>query len=154
MAWTVREGMIVRDLDGRLLGRVTRVDPWAVEFAKGRFYRRDGAAPYSEIREVRDGEVILARSARALFELAEGRIPETWRGSEPPPLVGSEHGVVPGTATPTLLPLGPKDEFPLETTPYGRGFPPVSEAEEREYAAVRGQHPPGEPPGSAASARD
>lgn len=136
--------MRVRDLDGRELGRVTRCDPWGVEFAKGRFFRRDGAAPYDEIREVRDGEVILARSARALFDLAAGRIPDTWRSSEPPPVVGKFEGVPPGSASPAPLHLGPKDEFPLEATPYGRDFPEVTPAAERRYIAASGQRPPGE----------
>lgn len=145
MAETVREGMRVRDLDGKALGRVTRIDPWGIEYTKGHLYRVDGAASFSEVREVRDGEVILARSARALFDLAAGRIPETWRASEPPPLVGAEEGVVPGTATPAPLPLGPKDEFPLEVMPYGREFPHLSPEDERRYIEAQGQRPPGEP---------
>jgi hypothetical protein len=82
----VRVGIRVRNLDGKDLGRVTRLHEWGFEVEKGFpvLFRRELVATYDEVRGVRDGALVLARSDRALFELAEGEIPESWRIAAPP----------------------------------------------------------------------
>jgi hypothetical protein len=76
----VRRGQRVRDLDGTPLGRVKRLTPWGIEISKGfLLFRKDLVARYDEVRGVRDGELILARSSRDLFALAAGELPPSWR---------------------------------------------------------------------------
>ncbi|BDG10245.1 hypothetical protein [Anaeromyxobacter paludicola] len=143
---SVQRGMPVRDLDGRLLGRVSRLDEWGLEYEKGLLFKQGGVAPWREVHALRDGTVVLARSERALFQLAAGQIPDTWRGSEPPPVVGPLESVVPGTAHPTTVVLGPKDEFPREPVLPETLELPLTWEEERRYVASRGQslhEPPG-----------
>ena len=81
----VRIGQPVRDLDGRELGRVTALHDESFAVSKGvLLFRRDAVARYDEVRGVRDGALVLARSARDLDELAAGRIPPSWRIPTPP----------------------------------------------------------------------
>jgi uncharacterized protein (TIGR02271 family) len=83
----LRIGVRVRDLDGKDLGRVTRLDEWAFEFERGfLLFRRDYVAAYDEVREIRDGVVILARSDETLLRLAAGEVPASWRVPVPPGL--------------------------------------------------------------------
>ncbi len=82
----VRLGQRVRDLDGNDLGRVKELYDSAFSVVKGLpfLFRKDLVARYDEVRGVRDGEIVLARSARDLFELAAGGIPPAWRVESPP----------------------------------------------------------------------
>jgi hypothetical protein len=77
----VRLGQHVRDLDGTPLGRVKRLTAWGIEISKGFpiLFRKDLVARYDEVRGVRDGELILARSSRDLLDLAMGELPPSWR---------------------------------------------------------------------------
>jgi hypothetical protein len=77
----VRTGQRVRDLDGRELGRVTALYESAFAVSRGFpiLFRRDVVARFDEIREVRGGELVLARSERDLLELARGGIPPSWK---------------------------------------------------------------------------
>jgi hypothetical protein len=74
--WT---GMSVRDADGRKLGRVRRCHPWGFEVASGIFGRREWVVRYDEVLDAAAGEVRVARSDDALFELAAGALPHAWR---------------------------------------------------------------------------
>jgi hypothetical protein len=76
----VRKGMRARDLDGRTLGRVTRLhrDAFEIEGGFPVLFRKEFVASYDEVREVQDGVVIVARSENALLDLAAGKIPPTW----------------------------------------------------------------------------
>jgi len=84
----------VRSIDGEDLGRVTDVFDGAFAVLKGFpiLFGKDSVLRHDEIRGVREGEIVVARSARDLFELAEGEIPASWRVPVP-------HGF-PAAATP------------------------------------------------------
>lgn len=76
----MRLGQRVRDLDGSDLGRVTALHEWAFRVSRGALlFRRDTVARYDEVRGVRDGALVLARSARNLDVLAAGGMPPSWR---------------------------------------------------------------------------
>jgi hypothetical protein len=74
----VRAGQTVRDLDGKRLGKVTHCVPWGLEVVKGFWSPEEWVIRWDEILDVRDGEVHVARSDEALFELAAGKLPRTW----------------------------------------------------------------------------
>ena len=100
----VRIGQRVRDLDGNDLGRVKELYEWGFAVAKGLpiLFRQDIVAGYSEVRGVKDGAVVLARSKDDLFDLAAGRLPPSWRAEGPPdrPLAATPaeaRPVLPGT---------------------------------------------------------
>ncbi len=77
--------MLVRDADGKKLGRVRRCHPWGFEVARGIFSHREWVIRHDEVMDVQRGEVRVARSDDALFELAGGGLPRSWRRSTPPP---------------------------------------------------------------------
>src|SRR6266545_7872683 len=81
----VRLGQRVRDLDGTPMGRVTRLYDEGFEVRKGLpiLFRKDFVARYDEVRGVRDGALVVARSRRDLFDLAAGRLPPSWRVPAP-----------------------------------------------------------------------
>jgi hypothetical protein len=74
----VEVGMTVVDADGRCLGKVTRCDPSGFEVVRGFWCPSEWVIRYDEVLEVRAGEVHVARSDEALFELAAGGPPRTW----------------------------------------------------------------------------
>jgi hypothetical protein len=82
----VRLGQRVRDLDGNPLGRVTRLHEQGFVVSKGFpiLFRSDTVARYEEVRGVRNGEIVLARSRKDLFDLAAGEVPTSWRIPVPP----------------------------------------------------------------------
>ncbi len=77
----VRLGRRVQDADGRDLGKVTALYEWGFAVSKGLpvLFARDWVARWDELRGARDGSIVVARSERDLFELAEGEIPRAWR---------------------------------------------------------------------------
>jgi hypothetical protein len=77
----VRVGQRVRDVDGSPLGRVDALYDSGFSVVKGLplLFRTDFVARWDEVREVRDGELVLARSSRDLFDLARGELPPSWR---------------------------------------------------------------------------
>lgn len=77
----VRLGMRVRDVDGKSLGRVDALYDSGFSVLKGLpiLFRSDLVARYDEVRELRGGELVLARSSRDLQTLARGEIPPAWR---------------------------------------------------------------------------
>ena len=74
----VHVGMVVRDADGRGLGKVTRCNAWGFEAVKGFWSPSEWVIRWDEVLEVAGGEVHVARSESALFELAAGKLPSTW----------------------------------------------------------------------------
>jgi hypothetical protein len=146
----VRVGQRVRDLDGTSLGRVTRLFAWGFAARKGLWlFRSDFVVRYDEIRGVRDGEILVARSRRDLFDLAAGGIPPSWRIATPPEF--------PAAATPPEARLllhdlargaiatgaAPRPAPALEPSPSAA---PATEDDEREYVRTRGQSVPAQPP--------
>lgn len=93
----VRLGQAVRDLDGRDLGRVTALFAWGFAVRRGLLlFRRDAVVRYDEVRAVRDRALVVARSDRDLFVLAEGGIPPSWRIQTP---AGFPDAATPAEAT-------------------------------------------------------
>jgi hypothetical protein len=90
----VTVGQRVRDLDGRPLGKVTRLfrDGFAVVKGFPILFHEDYVVRYEEVRGVRDGELVVARSRLDLDALAAGAVPPSWRVPVPPEF--------PSTATP------------------------------------------------------
>lgn len=150
----VRLGQRVRDADGKDLGRVTRLHDWGFEVRKGLPFlvRHDRVIRYDEVRGVRDRALVVARSDRDLFDLAEGGVPRSWRVPAPP---GYPSAATPAEARFVLDDIAsgsafarlPADE-PL--VPAAPAAPPLVASEERTYADSRGQSavkpPPAEPP--------
>jgi hypothetical protein len=144
----VRLGQRVKDLDGRDLGSVTALHPWAFRVSKGvLLFRRDVVARYDEVRGERDGALVLARSAKDLDELAAGRIPPSWRIPAPPEF--------PSAATPSEARLvfedlaaraaAPRAPGPAAPAPRPPEEAPASPEDERSYAQERGQARPPAP---------
>lgn len=77
----VRLGQRVRDLDGASLGRVVRLFADGFETRRGLpiLIRRDYVLRYEEVRGVRDGALVVARSRSDLADLAAGGVPPAWR---------------------------------------------------------------------------
>jgi len=77
----IRKRMRVRDLDGRKLGRVTRLhaDAFEVEGGFPFLFLREYVVGYGEVRAVEGGVVTVARSESALQDLAAGRMPASGR---------------------------------------------------------------------------
>ncbi|BDG02780.1 hypothetical protein [Anaeromyxobacter oryzae] len=141
----VQLGQRVRDLDGKDLGRVTSLYGWGFEVAKGfMMFRRDQVIRYDEVRGVRDGAVVVARSDRALFELAAGEMPGIWRIRVPPDF--------PAAATPPEA-RGVFEELAAERlqgtapgSPQPAGEPPaITTGEVRDYTERRGETFPAPP---------
>lgn len=82
----VRLGQRVRDLDGTPLGKVVRLFEWGFAARRGLpiLSRGEYVLRYDEIRAVRDGALVVSRSARDLLEHAAGEIPRAWRIPTPP----------------------------------------------------------------------
>jgi hypothetical protein len=82
----VRRGQRVRDLDGTDLGKVTHLYDWGFRAEKGFpiLFGKSAVIRYSELRGIRNGELVVARSARDLFDLALGEVPPAWRIPAPP----------------------------------------------------------------------
>jgi hypothetical protein len=75
----VKVGMTVVDVDGRRLGKVARSHRWGFEVVRGFWAPREWVIRHDEVLEVRGGEVRIGRSDRDLLDLAQGRLPESWR---------------------------------------------------------------------------
>lgn len=90
----VRMGQRVRDARGKDLGKVTALYEWGFAVSKGFpiLFRREWVARYDEVRGVREGALVLARSDDDLEALARGGIAPSWRIPAP------RH--FPGAATP------------------------------------------------------
>ncbi len=72
-------GMTVVDADGRRLGKVTRCDGLGFEVVRGFWCPSEWVIRYDEVLDVRGGEVHVARSDEALFELSAGGFPRIWK---------------------------------------------------------------------------
>jgi len=71
----VREGMTVRSIDGEKLGKVFAVQDGEFLIEKGLFFPKDYVCRYSEISDIRDGEIILMHGQEGLrrFSFDEDR---------------------------------------------------------------------------------
>ena len=73
----IREGMVVRSADGEKLGKVFAVGDDAFHIEKGLFFPKDYVARFSDITDVRDGEIILASGRDALRSADEASYAST-----------------------------------------------------------------------------
>lgn len=71
----IREGMTVRSIDGEKLGKVFAVQDGEFLIEKGLFFPKDYVCRYSEISDIRNGEIILMHGKEGLhrFSLEEDR---------------------------------------------------------------------------------
>jgi len=96
----VREGMVVRSQDGEKLGKVFAVGEGQFHIEKGLFFPKDYVCRYSDIADIRDGEIILAHGKESLSKLsADDRYGYTAG-------VGGGAGVGPGAVGASSLGLG------------------------------------------------
>jgi uncharacterized protein (TIGR02271 family) len=97
----VREGMTVRSIDGEKLGKIFAVQEGEFLIEKGLFFPKDYVCRYSEINDIRDGEVILLHGKEGLhrFSLGEehGVLADQGIGAGvgPVPMVGKDEVAVP-----------------------------------------------------------
>ena len=66
----VKEGMVVRSVDGEKLGKVFAVGDGEFHIEKGLFFPKDYLVRYSEISDIRAGEIILNHGKEALSTLS------------------------------------------------------------------------------------
>jgi hypothetical protein len=57
----LREGMVVQTADREKLGKVLSFDVTHFQVGKGLFFKEDYAVSYDDIREIRDGVIVLAQ---------------------------------------------------------------------------------------------
>jgi uncharacterized protein (TIGR02271 family) len=66
----IREGMTVRSIDGEKLGKVFAVQEGEFLIEKGLFFPKDYVCRYSEISDIRDGEIILMHGREGLHRFS------------------------------------------------------------------------------------
>ncbi|WP_242340721.1 MULTISPECIES: hypothetical protein [Anaeromyxobacter] len=158
----VRVGQRVRDLEGKSLGRVKHVYDWGFDASKGFpiLFRSDYVFRYDEVRGMRDGALVIARTDRDLIELAEGEMPASWRIPAPPGFPGvatppEAHAVFAGLAAARAagtaaraqpLEPAPSTAAPVESTLWRAEDGELGAGEERRYAERRGQGSDAAPP--------
>jgi uncharacterized protein (TIGR02271 family) len=67
----IKEGMTVRSADGHKLGKVYAVGDTEFHIEKGLFFPKDYACRYSEISDIREGDIILAHGRESLRSLSD-----------------------------------------------------------------------------------
>ncbi|WP_426744842.1 YsnF/AvaK domain-containing protein [Myxococcus faecalis] len=67
----VREGMVVRSIDDEKLGKVFAIGDDAFHIERGLFFPKDYRVSFTEVSEIRNGEVILNRGKEALQQVSE-----------------------------------------------------------------------------------
>lgn len=79
----VRVGQRVKDLDGKDLGKVTRLHAQGFETVKGLpvLIRDEHVFRYEDVRPSADGTLLVARGEQDVFTLAEGRLPPSWKAT-------------------------------------------------------------------------
>jgi len=73
----IREGMVVRSSDGEKLGKVFAMGEDAFHIEKGLFFPKDYVARFSDVTDVRDGEIILAHGRDRLRSADEASFAST-----------------------------------------------------------------------------
>ncbi|HET9450789.1 MAG TPA: YsnF/AvaK domain-containing protein [Aggregicoccus sp.] len=73
----IREGMVVRSSDGEKLGKVFAVGEDAFHIEKGLFFPKDYVARFSDVSDIRDGEIILAHGRDRLRSADEATFAST-----------------------------------------------------------------------------
>ena len=144
----VRLGQPVRDIDGVSLGRVVRLFEWGFAtrrglpiLSRGRWLLR-----YDEIRAVRDGALVVSRSAHDLLELAAGEVPRAWRiptpASYPTAATPAEARSVREDVAAGRVTGAARPGEGARPAPEGEEPGPLGEDELRAYGYSRGQAAP------------
>ena len=92
----VKEGMTVRSIDGEKLGKVFAVRDGEFLIEKGLFFPKDYVCRYSEISDIRDGEIILLHGKEGLRSFSFGEERSTVVGTEPSAFGATELSTGPG----------------------------------------------------------
>jgi uncharacterized protein (TIGR02271 family) len=94
----VREGMVVRSVDGEKLGKVFAIGDGEFHIEKGLFFPKDYLVRYSEISDIRAGEIILNHGKEALSSLSrdDNRYATTGASTGATAGLGGGAGVGPG----------------------------------------------------------
>jgi uncharacterized protein (TIGR02271 family) len=66
----IKEGMTVRSLDGHKLGKVYAIGETEFHIEKGLFFPKDYSCRFSEISDIRDGDIILAHGRDSLHRIS------------------------------------------------------------------------------------
>ncbi|MBN1207723.1 MAG: YsnF/AvaK domain-containing protein [Myxococcaceae bacterium] len=66
----LREGMVVRSIDGEKLGKVFAIQDGEFLIEKGLFFPKDYVCSYSEISDIRDDEIILLHGKEGLHRFS------------------------------------------------------------------------------------
>jgi len=69
----IQEGMNVRSIDGEKLGKVFAIGDDSFQIEKGLFFPKDYIVRYSDVSDIRDGEIILTHGKENLQRLGEER---------------------------------------------------------------------------------
>lgn len=109
----VKEGMAVRSMDGEKLGKVFAVQDGEFLIEKGLFFPKDYVCRYSEISDIRDGEIILMHGQEGLRRFSFDEDRGVLAGT------GGTAGVGPGTvevpaAARAERPIAGRDDVTLE----------------------------------------
>lgn len=83
----IKEGMIVRSIDGEKLGKVFAIGDDSFQIEKGLFFPKDYLVRYAEVSDIRSGEIILTHGRESLQQLGSERYGTT------SPTVGDTTGV-------------------------------------------------------------
>ncbi|ATB50705.1 YsnF/AvaK domain-containing protein [Corallococcus macrosporus] len=86
----IKEGMVVRSIDGEKLGKVFAVGEGEFHIEKGLFFPKDYLVRYSEVSRIDGSEIILSHGKEALSRLTDERRTDTIAGT------GGGAGVGPG----------------------------------------------------------
>ncbi|WP_375754832.1 YsnF/AvaK domain-containing protein [Corallococcus exercitus] len=70
----IKEGMTVRSSDGEKLGKVFAVSDAEFHIEKGMFFPKDYLVRYSEVSDIRNGEIILNHGREALSSLSDSGV--------------------------------------------------------------------------------
>lgn len=130
----LREGMTVRSFDGEKLGKVFAIAEDAFYIEKGIFFPKDYLVRYSEISDIRDGELILMHGRESLRRLSgEERIGTTTglgsSAATSTPTTGLDMGRSPGLDTGASTGLG------MSAAPPGPGLGSASTAPRADASA-------------------
>src|SRR5512138_71498 len=127
----VRIGQRVRDARGKDLGKVTDLYDWGFAVSKGFpvLFREDRVARYDEVRGVRDGALVVARTDDDLEALALGGIAPSWQIPTPPHFPraatpAEAQGVFAGIVSGAIVAASPEPFPPIEPPPAPRPAAP------------------------------
>ncbi|WP_338863404.1 YsnF/AvaK domain-containing protein [Myxococcus stipitatus] len=76
----IKEGMVVRSIDGEKLGKVFAMGDDAFHIERGLFFPKDYRVAFTDVSDIRDGEVVLTRGKESLQQVSEAQGARTTEG--------------------------------------------------------------------------